>query len=47
MKQGYYRKNGGFWMKDGAIVSGEELSEKLNEWKALAKLARIKKSEHK
>ena len=36
MEQGYYRGGGGAWMKDGLIVSGKELNEKLNEWKALA-----------
>lgn len=36
MEQGYYRENGGVWMKDGLIVSGKKLNEKLNEWKALA-----------
>ena len=30
MEQGYYRGDGGAWMKDGLIVSGKELNEKLN-----------------
>lgn len=32
--QGYYRTpcQGGVWAKDGAIVTGVELSDKLNEW---------------
>ena len=37
ISQGYSRKDGNLeWLKDGEIVSGKELSEKLNEWKALA-----------
>lgn len=36
MKKNYYRENGnGAWMRDGLIVSGKELSEKLNEWKLI------------
>jgi len=37
INQGYNRKDGILeWMKGGKIVSGKELSVKLNEWKALA-----------
>jgi hypothetical protein len=37
IEQGYYRENGdGAWMKDGLIVSGKELNNKLNEWKMLS-----------
>ena len=37
MQQGYYRENGiSAWMKDGLIVSGKELNDKLNEWKTLS-----------
>lgn len=36
MDQGYYRENGsGAWMKDGLIVSGKELNDKLNDWKII------------
>ncbi len=36
MSQGYYRKDGDLeWMKDGVVVSGNELYHKLNEWKKL------------
>lgn len=37
IEQGYYRENGnGAWIKDGLIVSGKELNDKLNEWKMLS-----------
>lgn len=38
MEQGYYRDktSGGAWAKDGNIVSGKELNDKLNEWKLLS-----------
>lgn len=37
-EQGYYRENGvGVWMRNGIIVSGKELHDKLNEWKRLKK----------
>ena len=36
MSQGYYRKDGNLeWMKDGVVVSGKELNDKLKEWKKL------------
>lgn len=35
MGQGYYRGDDLTWMKDGVIVSGKELYDKLNEWKIL------------
>ena len=36
ISQGYSRKDGSLeWLKDGKIVSGKELSEKLSEFKAL------------
>lgn len=37
--QGYYRNTSTDrnWAKDGKIVSGKELSDKLNEWKLTSK----------
>lgn len=37
MSQGYYRNEttGGAWYKDGNIVTGKELNDKLNDWKLI------------
>ena len=38
--QGYYRNadTDRNWAKDGKIVSGKELSDKLNEWKLISRI---------